>query len=245
MDLGQVFTRKIIADYMVSLFSIDKSARILEPCFGLGVFLEACQKYGYTSLDGCEIDERLFSIVKEKFPQYRLFCKNFLAFEPSVVYDGIIMNPPYVRQEKIDDLKELGITKEQLRSNDIYAGLPSTANLYMYFLIKAINLLSDNGQLIVIFPSSWMKARSGYGFKKMLLSKVAIANEIHISGGVFEKNALVDVIILKLIKTTQRNVIKKADNMELIKGKLVEKSQENEKVRLELDVPFANYSSVR
>lgn len=32
-----------------------------------------------------------------------------------------------------------------------------------------------------------MKARSGYGFKKMLLSKVAIANEIHISGGVFEK----------------------------------------------------------
>ncbi len=169
MDLGQVFTSKVIAGFMASQFNLDKSARILEPCFGSGAFLEACQNQGYSSLEGCEIDDELFYVVKEKYPEYKLFCRDFLSFEPSEKYEGIIMNPPYVRQEKIDDLEGLGISKGHLRKNPIYNGLPSTANLYMYFLIKAIDLLKENGQLIVIFPSSWMQARSGSGFKKLLL----------------------------------------------------------------------------
>ena len=48
------------------------------------------------------------------------------------------MNPPYIRQEKIDDLARLGITKEKLRKDKIYEPLPSTANMYMYFIFKAL-----------------------------------------------------------------------------------------------------------
>ena len=245
MDLGQVFTSKVIAGFMASQFNLDKSARILEPCFGSGAFLEACQNQGYSSLEGCEIDDELFYVVKEKYPEYKLFCRDFLSFEPSEKYEGIIMNPPYVRQEKIDDLEELGISKGHLRKNPIYNGLPSTANLYMYCLIKAIDLLKENGQLIVIFPSSWMQARSGSGFKKLLFLNTTLTDEIYVSGDVFEKNALVDVVILKLIKSKQKKVVKKTICMELTDGKLVERHQENAEMTLALDVPFDTYSKVR
>ena len=40
MDLGQVFTDRIVANYMVSLFSHHVSkGRVLEACFGGGAFL--------------------------------------------------------------------------------------------------------------------------------------------------------------------------------------------------------------
>lgn len=56
------------------------------------------------------------------------------------------MNPPYIRQEKIDDLEKLGITKNKLRKNKIYEQLPSTANMYMYFIFKALDLLKVDGE---------------------------------------------------------------------------------------------------
>ena len=37
MDLGQVFTNKLVAEYMTSLFSLKKSACMLDPCFGNGI----------------------------------------------------------------------------------------------------------------------------------------------------------------------------------------------------------------
>lgn len=245
MDLGQVFTSKEIALFMVSQFNLNRNARILEPCFGAGAFLNACRDKGYISIEGCEIDKELYSVVKEEYPEYTLFCRDFLSFDPTEKYDGIIMNPPYIRQEKIDDLATYGITKEYLRKKTIFSALPSTANLYMYFLIKAVDLLKDNGQLIVIFPSSWMQARSGSKFKELLLTNSVLTDEIYVSGEVFEKNVLVDVVILKLIKGKQNKIRKKTTFMELIDGKLVEKEQYDNKLSFTLNVPFETYSTIR
>ena len=41
MDLGQVFTNKTVAEYMVSQFELEKDSLILDPCFGTGAFLKA------------------------------------------------------------------------------------------------------------------------------------------------------------------------------------------------------------
>ncbi|MCM1253835.1 MAG: N-6 DNA methylase [Clostridium sp.] len=204
MDLGQVFTKNNIADYMASLFTVGKEARILDPCFGGGVFLASLKKRGYRNVTGYEIDETLFSMTKTHFPDYCLYRADFLKADESVKYDGIIMNPPYVRQEKIDDLERYGITKQKLRKNALFQGLPSTANLYMYFIMKTIKLLADNGELIVIFPESWLKARSGEKFKSELQKQCRVQEEIYVSGNVFEEKALVEVLILKLKKNRQK-----------------------------------------
>lgn len=246
MDLGQVFTGKIVADYMVSLFSDKNIKHILEPCFGGGSFLKACLDAGYKEIDGCEIDKKLYESTAQQYPMYNLLCQDFLSYVPSYEYDGVIMNPPYVRQEKIDDLKELGITKDLLKKNPIYAGLPSTANLYMYFIIKAIDLLRIGGELIVIFPSSWMQARSGEEFKEQLFSNADLLKEIHIRGEVFEKEALVEVVILKLVKTENPSKTKcDSSYMELVDGKLIEKVISHNDFQLPLDTPFSKYSKIR
>lgn len=200
IDLGQIFTKGTVAHYMVSLFDLSRYASIMDPCFGDGAFLDALVSYGYTNITACEIDTNLFSATKDKYPQYRLLNVDFLGYDENKRYDGIIMNPPYIRQEKIDELEVYGITKEKLRCVPFFSSLPSTANMYMYFIMKAIDLLKENGQLIVIFPSTWMNAKTGEGFQRLMFEKCGLERQIHICGDVFEREALVEVIILKLIK---------------------------------------------
>ena len=199
-DLGQVFTKGNVARYMVSLFDLPKQAAIMDPCYGAGSFLDALLMDEYSNVTACEMDTTLFENTREKYQQYRLINNDFLIYDDFDKYDGIIMNPPYIRQEKIDELEPYGITKKILRDNPIFFGLPSTANMYMYFIMKAIDLLKTEGQLIAIFPSSWMNARSGVKFQKTMLSKCGVEKQIYIRGDVFEQEALVEVIIMKLIK---------------------------------------------
>lgn len=244
MDLGQVFTNGSVATYMVSMFGLKKEASILDPCFGAGVFLTASIQHGFTNIEGYEIDKELYESVRERFPAITLYNEDFLKAVNTKKYDGIIMNPPYIRQEKIDDLKSLGITKAQLRKNRIYEQLPSTANMYMYFIVKALDLLKDDGELVVIFPSSWIDARSGKLFKEALESKATIIKQVHITGEVFEKTALVEVVILKLQKGKVNSNIK-VTYLEIRNGQICEVEKTSDFAELKLDIPFSRYATVR
>jgi adenine-specific DNA-methyltransferase len=200
MDLGQIFTEDTIARYMASLLDLEKKSSILDPCFGDGAFIEALLSYGFTNITGVEIDRSLFEKTQTKFSELTLYNSDFLSFNEEKKYDGIIMNPPYVRQEKIDELFEYGITKEKLQENKIFSNLPGSANLYMYFIIKAIHLLKKDGVLVVIFPGSWANTDNGASFKNALMKQCSLTDLVYVHGKAFRQEALVDVIILKLIK---------------------------------------------
>lgn len=243
-DLGQVFTKGNVAQYMVSLFSLSKEAEILDPCYGAGAFLDVLMSNEYSNVTACEIDKSLFEKTKRKYKQYHLINGDFLKYEEKNKYDGIIMNPPYIRQEKIDELEWLGITKEKLRSNPIFSGLPSTANMYMYFIMKAINLLKDGGQLIVIFPSSWMNARSGVDFQKLMLSQCGLERQIHICGDVFEREALVEVVILKLVKNVF-GLKTSEEYLESKDGELTEVSLSGKKKISLFTQPFSAFATIK
>lgn len=200
VELGQVFTSKLIAKHMVALFSIPHDSKILDPCFGGAVFIDALVEDNYSDITGCELDDEWYNKAAEKFNDVTLFNGDFLKYHSDELFDGIIMNPPYIRQERIDDLSEYGITKRTLRSDEIYNILPKTANLYMYFVLKGVSLLKDNGEMVIIFPSSWIDAKNGDSFKSYIYNQCDVVEQIHISGNVFEGDAIVDVIILKIIK---------------------------------------------
>ena len=200
MDLGQIFTGDITADFMVSLFTLKNDAKVLDPCFGDGAFLRALEKRQQYRIYGYEIDQKLYEDTHKNFNNCVLRNKDFLKVSSKVKYDGIIMNPPYIRHEKIDDLSCFGINKEELMQDPLFHALPSTANLYMYFIIKAVSLLKRNGEMIVIFPGSWLNAQNGNRFQTALYASCGLERQIHITGNVFRKNPLVDVVILKLIK---------------------------------------------
>ncbi len=243
-ELGQVFTKGNVAHYMVSLFDLPQYANIMEPCFGTGSFLDVLMLHGFINVTACEIDKGLYEATKNKYPQYRLFNADFLKYDGAEKYDGIIMNPPYIRQEKIDGLESFGITKEKLRCIPIFTGLPSTANMYMYFIMKAIDLLKKNGQLTVIFPSSWMNAKTGAEFQELMLSKCGLEKKVHIYGDVFERGALVEVVILKLIKG-RLDLIADEEFLESKNGKLAVVRVNEKKAFQMFSYPFSELATIK
>ncbi|GHA61691.1 class I SAM-dependent DNA methyltransferase [Pontibacter akesuensis] len=68
-------------------------------------------------------------------------------------FDVVIGNPPYIRQE------ELGSFKVYLKK--AYSTFAGTADLYVYFVERGIELLREGGQFSYILPNKWMRA--GYG----------------------------------------------------------------------------------
>jgi hypothetical protein len=79
------------------------------------------------------------------------FSEVFLRPDPG--FDVVIANPPYVRQESIKEQK--AYFKEHYR---VYQG---TADLYVYFVERGVNLLAAGGEFAYILPNKWMRANYG------------------------------------------------------------------------------------
>ncbi|MBX8639736.1 MAG: Eco57I restriction-modification methylase domain-containing protein [Thermoplasmata archaeon] len=65
----------------------------------------------------------------------------------------LVMNPPYVRQEGIPQARKKYYTDK--------FGIDRKSDLYAYFFIRALNLVSDDGVLSVITSDKWLE--TGYG----------------------------------------------------------------------------------
>jgi hypothetical protein len=72
-----------------------------------------------------------------------------------VGFDVVMGNPPYIRQEELGDLK--GYLQQHYQ---IFAG---TADLYVYFVERGMQILREGGEFTYILPNKWMRA--GYGDK--------------------------------------------------------------------------------
>jgi len=94
----------------------------------------------------------------------KIVCANSLLAMPfeENSFDVVIGNPPYVRQEMIDnEIKEKYIEK--------YPNVAtSTADLYVYFYELSIKLLKEKGILGFITPNNWMEKKYGLQLRKYL-----------------------------------------------------------------------------
>lgn len=71
-------------------------------------------------------------------------------------FDIVLANPPYIRQELIKDLKPA--------LKKVYgAEFSGTADLYVFFYLRALQLLAGGGMLAFISSNKWFRA--GYGQK--------------------------------------------------------------------------------
>ena len=78
-------------------------------------------------------------------------------------FDVVIGNPPYVRQEM------LGEFKDYFQNHyEIYHG---TADLYTYFIEKAVSLLKKGGLFSYIVANKWMRANYGEPLRRWMKSQ--------------------------------------------------------------------------
>ena len=224
MNLGQVYTKENVADFMVGLLDLPKNAAIIDPCFGKGIFIKSLQKANYFNLTGIEIDSETYSKIDfSAFLNCNMLNLDFFRFEPQEPVDGFVLNPPYVRQEEIDDMDVLGVTKAFIQKKCGNFQIYSKANMYLYFIARCITLLKPGGQMVAIFPNAWLKTPDGKGFFLQILQRGSINNLIQVCGNPFVGNPLVDVMILKFTKdvkchTKEETLIVNDDSLELVDG---------------------------
>ncbi|PKA12102.1 restriction endonuclease subunit R [Leptospira meyeri] len=111
-------------------------------------------------------DKNLSLFGKEEMRKVNTFDwkENFSKVFADGGFDVIVGNPPYVRQEILGEEFKTYAKKRYTT----YAG---TADLYVYFIEKALSLLHPKGIYSIIVANKWMRANYGENLRKFLKTK--------------------------------------------------------------------------
>lgn len=203
-NLGQVFTSPILAKFMIRLFkeSIQPNSKILDPCIGPNTFFKFLPvEVSNCYLKGIEIDKSLINNEIEKFyndSKRTLIIGSFFDIDSKEKFDLIIQNPPYVRQELLaNGVNSKSNIKNNLLSN--YSSIPSQSNLYIYFLLKSILHLNENGIMVAVIYDSWLYSSFGKFLKESFLKLGHLESIYHFKKSAFD-NAEVGATVIKFVK---------------------------------------------
>ncbi|SFV58433.1 Modification methylase PstI [hydrothermal vent metagenome] len=217
--LGQFFTDSSVANYMSTLFSfkksIDKKLKVLDCGAGHGVLAIALlyklvtKGYKTIELTLYEIDNEALKYLDDNLKlfkenhdsinfSYTIIQKNFILDNGSNKFDYIISNPPYFKLNKSD--------LEAKSMSYIVHGQP---NIYMLFMAKSGELLTDKGEMVFITPRSFTSGTYFKKFREYLLDKLSLEH-IHIFNSrkkhFKNETILQETIITKFIKEPSDNI---------------------------------------
>ena len=88
------------------------------------------------------------------------------------VFDIVIGNPPYLRQEQIKEDKPL---LKDVYKYECYTG---TADLFVYFYERSIKLLKPHGVLSFITSNKWYRAKYGENLRLFMATHIRLKNII-------------------------------------------------------------------
>lgn len=93
--------------------------------------------------------------------------------------NAVVGNPPYIRQEKIEEKEHIRkvIEKEwgNFRvTNQTGISIGSQADIYVYFFIHGAKFLKEGGRLGFVTSNSWLDVRYGAGLQKFFLDNFKI-----------------------------------------------------------------------
>ncbi|MBK8267503.1 MAG: N-6 DNA methylase [Planctomycetes bacterium] len=183
--LGQVFTPRIVADWMTQWVCSNQPRSILEPSLGAGVFVDAIDAQFRDNamlfkpeVDAYEIDDALVAEYMRRSPSsinVRCIHADFLTAKLPHSYDAVVANPPYIRRHQHDYGEDL------FRNFDESSGrrLSRLTNVYGLFLLKIWQSLAAGGRAAVITPAEWLNADFGVPIKTILLEANAIDAILH------------------------------------------------------------------
>ncbi len=159
-EKGQFRTPGWIAEAMVEYVLAGGNKRLFDPAVGAGAFFRvaktiAREKKIEVALSGMDIDEQAlaqslqYGLSPKDLAQVRI--GDFIVNPPKNKLKAIVANPPYIRHHRLS-----AETKERLRrlSAEITGQtFDGRAGLHIYFLIRALQLLDEDGRLAFIMPA--------------------------------------------------------------------------------------------
>lgn len=172
-DLGQYFTTNIELKQKVFDFIQNNPSTILEPSMGQGDLVKfVTDKLPSITFDMYELDTNIKML--DTIQKDRIVYGDFMQQTLTKTYKTIIGNPPYVRTKK--------------------------GNLYIDFTEKCYNLLDDNGELIFIVPSDFLKLTSASKLLDTMMKHGTFTHLFHPHNEKMFENASIDVIVYRYCK---------------------------------------------
>lgn len=180
-QLGQFMTPSECSKSIVSKLELDENSIILEPSFGDGSFIISIIDYLIEKnisleyilgniLYGVEIDTNMYrktiNRIEEKYGKlpenHHLINGDFFETHFNIKFTHIIGNPPfggtidYKYQDKLEKLFGQRF------------GLKIKKETYSFFMIKSIENLSTNGQLVFICSDTFLSIKTMNGLRNFL-----------------------------------------------------------------------------
>lgn len=241
--MGQFLTPRVLACELVEHIKFNCKDKVLEPSMGDGSFVvpliscfmelyqgtvkEKLTQVLQNNIYGVELDNCLYDSclenIKNKWghlpTKHNFICGDFLLnyfydkHKQPVLFDYIIGNPPFggtiatAHQDALD--KQLGFR----------GGMKIKKETYSFFIVKSMDSLRSNGQLIFICSDTFLTIRTMQGLRNFLFhqGKVEINNIPYFSDEVSQKTVL--------LKCTKQGTNGAYWNGIVIDGKIV--SEEN------------------
>lgn len=157
------FTPPDLAEELVAYARLTPESVVLEPSAGIARIAEKIRQIT-KNVHVIEIDEEMRALLKQK--GFEVVGEDFLQFQASNVYDAIIMNPPFSKNQDIIHLKH------------------------------AFSLLKPGGRLVCLTSAHWRNFGSEKitaAFQKWLEGQSGFIHEL--SSGTFEKTDVKSYVI--------------------------------------------------
>lgn len=185
---GVYYTPPVLADYLVKPLVTSSNQKILDPSYGEGALLLAAEriiennsKYANVNLYGCDI-QPVNGLLKH-LPEANLIEIDFFDFSSEHLFQTILMNPPYVRHQ-IQNLTKIKKYRAKIPQLSI---LNNNADLWAYFLVKAVSHLQQNGSIGAILPWAFLQADYARKMRKWLAESFNEIKVVALSNKYFEK----------------------------------------------------------
>ena len=174
-NLGQYFTTHHELKEKVFDFILNSPSNILEPSIGQGDLITfIAEKIPNITFDMYEIDTKIKLL--DKIQKDNVVYGDFMTQTITKTFKTIVGNPPYVRTKK--------------------------GNLYIDFTEKCYNLLGDNGELIFIVPSDFLKLTSASKLLNNMMANGTFTHIFHPNNEKMFENASIDVIVFRYCKNS-------------------------------------------
>lgn len=173
-DLGQYFTKSEYLQQAVFDLVLHKSECLLEPSFGRGDLLIKFKNHNENYPMICyEIDESIVPIIH--FNQYqKIFYQDFTK-QKLEKFKTIIANPPYVKRNQ-------------------------NSNLYIHFISLCYEILEEDGEMIFIVPSDFIKLTSASLIIEKMNENGSFTHFIFPNDEQLFENASIDILIFRYQK---------------------------------------------
>jgi adenine-specific DNA-methyltransferase len=201
--LGQYFTISESLQTFVFEKVKHKKELLLEPSFGAGHLLKKFKEYEDDYPMVCyEIDSTIKPVISFNSHQTCIYG-DFTTQDIKQKFKTIIGNPPYVKQKK--------------------------GNLYLKFIQQCYDCLTDNGELIFIVPSDFLKLTSASSLIKSMTSHGSFTDILFPHDETLFEDANIDVVVFRYEKglLTNKTVVNGVDKICNVKNGIITFSEQS------------------